>query len=114
MNGKLRKAGFAARGLDEAAICWSAHEEEDGRISVDDVQMLATMHGCKRVGPIVQALVDVGRWEPMLDLDGNPTAYLIKDFLEYNPSRAELEHQRKQKSEAGRKGGQASKGQAGA
>ena len=114
VNGKLRKAGFAARGLDEAAICWSAHEEDDGRISVDDVQMLATMHGCRKVAPIVKALVDVGRWEEMTDLDGTVIAYLIKDFLEYNPSRAELEHQRKQKQEAGRKGGLASKGQAGA
>ena len=32
-NRKLRAAGFAARGLDEAAICWSAHEEL-GRIHI--------------------------------------------------------------------------------
>ena len=103
VNGKLRRAGFAARGLDEAAICWSAHEEDDGRISVDDVQMLASMHGCRKVAPIIKALVDVGRWEEMRDLDGNVTDYLIKDFLDYNPSHADLESQRKRDRERKRK-----------
>ena len=103
VNGKLRKAGFAARGLDEAAICWSAHEEDDGRISVEDLEMLAVMHGCKKVGPIADKLVEVGRWEAMRDLDGNVTAYLIKDFLEYNPSHADLEAQRKRDRERKRK-----------
>ena len=105
MNGKLRRAGLAARGLDEAAICWVAHQEDDGLISVDDVEMLATTHGCRKPGPIIKALVAVGRWEEVTDLDGRVTAYSIKDFLEYNPSRAQLEAQRKQKQEAGRKGG---------
>ena len=108
MNGKLRKAGLAARGLDEAAICWVAHQEDDGRISVDDVMMLATTHGCRKPAPLIKALVDVGRWIEMPGPDGNIIAYEVKDFLEFNPSRAALEAQRKQKAEAGRKGGQRS------
>ena len=103
VNGKLRKAGFAARGLDEAAICWSAHEEHDGRISLEDVEMLALMHGCRKVGPIVKVLVEVGRWEEMHDADGNVSAYLINDFLEYNPSHADLETQRQRDRERKRK-----------
>ena len=76
VNGKLRKAGFAARGLDEAAICWSAHEEDDGRISVEDLEMLAVMHGCKKVGPIADKLVEVGSldaakyWVQLLNSEG--------------------------------------------
>ncbi len=73
-NGKLRMAGFAARGLDEAAICWSAHEEDDGRISAEDVQMLAVMHGCRQWRRIVRRLVDVGKWD---EVNGG---YQINDF----------------------------------
>lgn len=113
VNGKLRKAGFAARGLDEAAICWSAHQEDDGFISTEDVEMLAMTHGCRKVDPLVQALVEVERWEPMV-VEGSTVGYLLKNFLEYNPSKAELEVTRKQKQEAGRKGGLASKGGVGA
>lgn len=105
LNAKLRKAGLAARGLDEAAICWSAQEESDGRITAEDVDMLAALHACKRPHSLVKALIDVGRWEPMKDADGTVTAYLIKDFLHYNPSRAELDEVRRQKREAGQKGG---------
>lgn len=102
VNGKLRRAGFAARGLDEAAICWSAHEEDDGFISVDDVEMLAMMHGCRKVAPVIAALVEVERWVPMV-VEGETKGYLIKDFLDYNPSHADLEAQRERDRERKRK-----------
>ena len=102
VNGKLRRAGFAARGLDEAAICWSAHEEDDGFISVDDVNMLASMHGCRKVAPVVAKLIEVERWEAM-EVMGELKGYLIKDFLDYNPSHADLEAQRQRDRERKRK-----------
>ena len=49
--------------LDEgAAICWSAHEETDGFISDADLDMLANLHGCKKVQPLVDALLKENRW----------------------------------------------------
>jgi hypothetical protein len=108
LNAKLRKAGLAARGLDEAAICWTAHQEHDGHISRADVEMLASLHGCRKLQPLVDALVEVGRWEEMKDLEGQVTAYNIKDFLDFNPSRAELEDQRKKDRERKRKSAAAS------
>ena len=103
VNRKLRAAGFAARGLDEAAICWSAHQESDGFISDADLAGLAALHGCKKPGPLVEALVVNCRWIRHDDLDG----YEIVGYLKYNPSHAELEGRRKANREAGQKGGRA-------
>jgi hypothetical protein len=101
LNAKLRKAGFAARGLDEAAICWSAHEEQDGFISEDDVNMLASLHGCRKPQPLVESLVGVRRWRR----DERKSGWWITNFLDFNPSRADIDIQRAQKQEAGRRGG---------
>ena len=90
INGKLREAGFEARGLDEAAIEWSASQEHDGFISDADVEMLAALHGCKKVGRLTTVLVKVGRWTR----DDERGGWWITNFLEFNPSRAELEAKR--------------------
>lgn len=100
-NRKLRAAGFAARGLDEAAICWSAHEETDGFISDDDLAMLANLHGCRKSEPLVKSLTDNGRW---IRHDGRK-GYEIVGYLEFNPSHAELEAARKRDRERKRKRG---------
>lgn len=88
LNAKLRRAGLAARGLDEAAICWSAHQEHDGFVSEEDVAMLTNLHGCKKPKPLIDVLVQVGRWERV------PGGYQLAGFLEFNPSRADLEARR--------------------
>jgi hypothetical protein len=98
-NRKLREVGFAARGLDEAAICWCAHEESDGKLTDADLAMIAALHGCKRVQPLVDALVGVGRWKRRKEGDG----YMVKDYLDYNPSHADLESQRRRDRDRKRK-----------
>ena len=87
LNGKLRAAGFAARGLDEAAICWTAHEEQDGFVSDADVAMLASLHGCKKLSVLTDPLVKENRWTRN-DAKGG---WDIKDYLTFNPSHADLE-----------------------
>lgn len=99
LNGKLRAAGFAARGLDEAAICWTAHEEQDGFVSDADVAMLASLHGCKKPALLTDALVKTGRWTRN-DARGG---WDIKDYLKFNPSHAELEAARRRDRERKRK-----------
>ena len=103
INAKLRAAGFAARGLDEAAICWSAHEEQDGFVSAADVEMLATLHGCVRPTELIAQLEAVGRWSATERRGA--AGWKIKDFLTFNPSHKELEAQRSAKRKAGRLGG---------
>jgi len=90
VNKKLRKVGFAARGLDEAAMCWCSREESDGFIHEDDVEVLASLHAERQWKKLVKLLVDVGRWER----DDEKGGWWIHDFLEYNPSHAELEEVR--------------------
>jgi hypothetical protein len=89
---KLRKAGFEARGLDEAAITWCAHEETDGFLSDDDLEALATFHHCplKRAQSLAATLVEVDRWSR----DDERKGYEIHDALDYTPSRKELDIRR--------------------
>lgn len=105
-NEKLMAAGFEARGLDEAAICWCAGHESDGVIPETAVAMLAVGHGCKGWRKVVARLVGVGRWHAV---DGG---WELHDYLDYNPSRAQVtadrDHKSKVRSEAGRRGGLAS------
>lgn len=99
MNAKLRKVGFAAAGLDAAAICQSVADMSDGHVDRSTVEMLAAAHGEKRWLPLVEKLVAAGRWVP------NGDGWHIHDFLEYNPSRAEWLAEKAKKREAGRAGG---------
>lgn len=87
---KLLTAGMAASGLDVTAMCWSSLHENDGFISTDDLRMLAGMYRCDDWEDLAAVLVKVGRWTQ----DRRRKGYLIKDFLQYNPSRAELEARR--------------------
>lgn len=102
MNRKMREAGFEARGLDEAAIEQVAHDMTDGFIAEGTVEMLAVAHRCRHWRRLVAVLVKVGRWEPV---DGG---WMLHDYLEYNPTKAEWEAEKAKKRNAGRRGGQAS------
>jgi hypothetical protein len=95
LNAKLRAVGLEARGLDEAAMCWAAHQESDGFISDDDVILIATAHGCKKGIEVANKLVDCGRWE----LDSIGGGYQIHDYLNYNPSASQLADERKRREE---------------
>jgi hypothetical protein len=101
-NEKLMRAGFEARGLDEAAICWCAGHETDGVIPERAVAMLAAGHGCGNWRRVVAKLVDVDRWHPTGD------GWQIHDYLVYNPSRKEIEAKRE--DERTRKASQRKKG----
>lgn len=104
-NPKLMAAGFAARGLDEAAICWVAGHETDGIIPKTAVAMLAAGHGANWK-PLVKKLVDVGRWIPKTSEGAKePDAWEIHDYLEYNPTKAQREAERERKRAAGHLGG---------
>ncbi len=90
MHPKFRNSGFALRGLDEAAICQSAHDETDGVITDELLELIGFFHGLipKAVHKLALGLCDLERWERK---DGG---YEIRDFLVYNPSRADLEAKR--------------------
>lgn len=102
MNKKLRQAGFEARGLDEAAICQVSADMTDGFIAEETVEMLAAAHRCRNWRKLAAVLCDVGRWEDA------PGGWVIHDYLEYNPTKAQWEETVNKKKAAGKRGGQAS------
>jgi len=100
MNGKLRRAGLAARGLDEAMILWSGQQGTDGRVTVDEVEMIAMIHGHPQgVDELVDSLVEVGRWVP--DGDG----FLLHDWADFNQTSSKRQAISQARAQAGAKGG---------
>ena len=99
MNRKLREAGFAATGLDSAAICQVTADMTDGHISRSTVEMLAAAYGERRWQRLVDVLVKVGRWEV------NGSGWYIHDYLEFNSSRAERQALVAERTSSGRAGG---------
>lgn len=63
----------------------------DGFISDNDLAMLGNLHGCTDVTNHAETLVTVGRWTR----DGRRKGFKIRGFLDYNPSKSELESKRK-------------------
>ena len=85
---KLLAAGLAARGLDDAAICWCSSHLTDGLISEGAVAMLAAGYGEKGWRKLVARLVEVGRWEPA---EGG---WRVHDYLQWQRSRSQVEADR--------------------
>jgi hypothetical protein len=104
MHKKLRRAGFAARGLDEAAICQSGAEETDGFIDDVTLALLGTAHGesPKSLAKLAAILCspEVDRWMR----DDQRGGYVIKDYLVYNASHEELEDKREKDRQRKRPG----------
>lgn len=80
---KVEEAGLAATGLYARSLSYAACHETDGQIPEAWVK--------KQGSPRLAArLTDLGLWERV---EGG---WLIPDFTEFNPSKAELAEQRKQ------------------
>lgn len=91
----------AAFALDIRAIAWSAKQLTNGFVPTQLVA--AWFPAAEQRARLVDLLIASGRWE-VAEQDG----WLIHDFLDYNPSREEIEAERDAKQKAGRKGGKAS------
>jgi hypothetical protein len=87
---KVMKAGNAAVGLWVRACTYSAQKEEDGRVPMD----MAHLYGTRRD---IDRLTASGLWIVQDD------HYWVPDFLQFNPSHAELEARRKRETEKKRR-----------
>ena len=74
---KVNRAGNAAVGLWVRCATYSAQHLTDGRIPPE------TVRGYGKAREI-QALIDAGLWVE------NGSGFVIPDYLDYNPSRAEV------------------------
>lgn len=109
-NPKVVRAGDAAAWLFVCGLTWCNRQRTDGRIPQAQVPKL-TGHGQPR--KLARALVAEDLWhEPGHDCDRCEPCpegeYLVHDYLQYQPSRAEIEAKDRTKHEAkvraGRKG----------
>ncbi len=81
---KVRRLSPLARLLDMAGILYCSRQLTDGLVIRNDVLLVAAEAGIEEYRGLVAELVEVGRWEP--DAQG----YRIHDYLDYNPSRAQV------------------------
>ncbi len=75
LNGKLGEAGFAARGLDEAAIELCSATKSDGYVSPRMLNTLAAHHEEKRIHVLVAKLIVAGRWHEAAGMDCQPCTW---------------------------------------
>jgi hypothetical protein len=90
-NPKVLEVGNAGAGLYARALSYCGDHLTDGYVPMSWARTVAAPK-------LREQLVTAGLWAE--DNGG----YQIKDYLEVNPSRAEVEEMRAKKAEAGRKG----------
>lgn len=101
---KTLNAGPLAAWLDVAAWGYSSRYLTDGIVPREVIDRLAHFDGIKKNGKpirnhdLAERLVASGLWKP------HPDGYEIHDYLDYNPSRADVLAERAKKQQAGRKG----------
>lgn len=86
---KVRRAGLEATGLHARALSYCAGALTNGHV---DPEWLEERAG-RRSGKLAEQLVAAGLWEP------NSDGYVIHDYLDYNPSREQVEAKRRRDSE---------------
>lgn len=96
MNPKVLMAGNAGAGVFARLLSYCGCYLTDGRIPAEVVHTI--------VGRDKAALESLERL--LLVVQAGPGAYEIPDFLEHNRSKAQVEADREQRREAGRRGGQ--------
>lgn len=100
---KVAPLSDAAYRHHDTAMCWAACEGTDGHIPANIPATLTRAPQGKALRKVIGELVDAGLWEQ--NQDGS---WEIHDFLEYNPSAAEVAAKAEQASDAGRRAGKAS------
>lgn len=100
-HAKARAAGKDGRALFVASLCWCAANSTNGLVHDYDLAVLAAEADVK--GPATaRRLVDVGLWEPVTG------GWVVRSYLEYNPSADHVADLKAKRAEAGRRGGQRS------
>jgi hypothetical protein len=117
-NPKVAQAGFLAASLNLAALAYCSEQLTDGYVPSGAARILAApMHGYVWVGEDGQSVTprDVfdSRWQHLADVlvaadlwEPVEGGWVIVNYLDHQPSRAQVEARREQAREAGRIGGQ--------
>jgi len=95
---KAMAAGIEGRALFVASILYSARELTDGQITGGAIAALAGLAGVRNAKKTTELLVSLRLWDIR---DGS---YWVHDYLDYNPSRADVMAKREADSLNGKKG----------
>jgi hypothetical protein len=93
-NAKVNEVSNAAAGVYAKGLTWSARNEKDGVVPRGIARKLAGPDGQAAIDELVTARL----WIEHED------GYLARDFLQFNPSAADVRARRETKKEAGKKG----------
>ncbi len=101
---KILRAGPLALALQVRAFCYASRHETDGFIPLEALPHLVNglgdaLKASAQAKAWAAAMVESGLWEQ------SENGYIIHDFLDYNPSKAERKRIRTMKQRAGKKGG---------
>lgn len=88
-NLKILSVSIQARWIHTAAICWCSQHLTDGVIPRRQAWKLGAEDESSRPGEWIDELLRANLFEP-----SGPDAYRVHDFLEYNPTRADVLEQR--------------------
>ena len=100
-NPKVRKAGKEATYLYVSGLVYSSNQLTEGFISDEALGLVAYKGFIKNELTHAAVLVECGLWDK---IEGG---YQIHDYLEYNPTKEQIEEARAKKAVAGSKGAQA-------
>lgn len=100
---KIQSVSERARWMHIVALCYSARNLNDGILTAQAVKVVAAIVD-KPCRAATNELVRAGLW---LKLPHG--GYQIKDYLEWNPDAETVKRLRKERQEAGRKGGKSAK-----
>jgi hypothetical protein len=92
---KIAKAGIEGLALQIAGLCYANRQRTDGEIPAKIARTLLDLPQPQRV---IRRLVSLKIWEEI------PGGFLIHNYDQYQPSRAEIDDRRRAKAMAGRKG----------
>lgn len=82
---KVRRAGTDAAWLFVAGVCYCARYLTDGEIPRE---VIPTLTALRKPNAAARALVTAGLWHE------TPDGYAVNDYLEFNPSKADVEGRR--------------------
>jgi len=100
-NPKVRKAGKEATYLYVSGLVYSSNQLTEGYISDEALGLVAYKGFIKNERTHAATLVECELWDR---IEGG---YQIHDYLEYNPTKEQIEEARAKKAAAGSKGAQA-------
>lgn len=93
---KIIRLSDQAFRLHVSGICYVAEHLTDGLVDADMVPLLMPRYRPRYLTELVERAIWVQHGQ----------VYVIHDYLDWNPSRAQVEERREQKRKAGRKGAQ--------